>query len=149
VTRGAREKLNNFTIGDISAKSGVKVPTIRYYEQTGLLKAPLRTQGNRRSYETADLNRLIFIRHARELGFESEAIRTLLTLQDDPLQPCNEADDIAKQRLADVETRIKSLNALKQELERMIGECAHNRISECRVIETLADCSHKHGRLTG
>ena len=62
----------------------MKAPTIRYYEQIGLLPAPPRSEGNRRQYDTDDLRRLAFIRHTRELGFEIDAIRALLPLQDDP-----------------------------------------------------------------
>jgi DNA-binding transcriptional MerR regulator len=126
-------------IGEAAKHSGVKAPTIRYYEQIGLLSAPLRTQGNRRSYGDADLRRLAFIRHARELGFEIGAIRTLLTLQDDPSQPCTTADSIAKVRLAEVEQRIRSLTALKAELELMVDGCSHGHVAACRVIEVLAD----------
>jgi DNA-binding transcriptional MerR regulator len=132
-------------IGEAARASGVKVPTIRYYEQTGLLRAPARTEANRRHYEPADLRRLAFIRHARELGFEVEAIRTLLTLQDQPEQSCRAADEIARAHLADVDQRIASLNALKAELERMVAGCAHGKVAECRVIEILADhgeCQH-------
>ena len=129
-------------IGEAARQSGVKVPTIRYYEQIGLLPTPPRSEGNRRSYEAADLKRLGFIRHARELGFEIEAIRALLTLQDDPSQPCARADTIAKARLVDVEQRIRSLTALKSELELMVEECSHGHVGECRVIEILAD----HGK---
>ena len=132
-------------IGEAARQSGVKVPTIRYYEQIGLLPAPPRSEGNRRHYGAADLQRLAFIRHARELGFEIEAIRALLTLQDDPNQPCATADAIAKARLAEVEQRIRSLVALKAELELMVEGCRHGRVAECRVIEVLADhgkCRH-------
>ncbi|WP_114433035.1 MerR family transcriptional regulator [Phyllobacterium bourgognense] len=122
--------------------SGVKVSTNRYYEHIGLLPVPARTGGNRRSYATVDVRRLAFIRHSRELGFEIDAIRTLLALQDDPNQPCGTADQIAKERLVDVEHRIRSLNALKGELELMVEGCRHGQVSECRVIEVLAD----HGK---
>ena len=87
--------LDGVTIGEAARQSGVKVPTIRYYEQIGLLSAPARSDGNRRQYEAGELRRLAFIRHSRELGFDIEAIRTLLTLQDNPLQPCATADAIA------------------------------------------------------
>jgi DNA-binding transcriptional MerR regulator len=73
-------------IGEAARQSGVKAPTIRYYEQIGLLPAPPRSEGNRRQYDTGDLRRLAFIRHARELGFEIDAIRALLALQDQPGQ---------------------------------------------------------------
>lgn len=132
-------------IGEAAKQSGVKVPTIRYYEQIGLLPAPPRSEGNRRHYEAADLRRLAFIRHARELGFEIKAIRALLTLQDNPNQPCATADHVAKARLAEVNQRIGSLIALKAELELMVEGCSHGRVAECRVIEVLADhgkCAH-------
>jgi DNA-binding transcriptional MerR regulator len=123
----------------------VKIPTIRYYEQIGLLPAPPRSEGNRRHYEAGDLRRLAFIRHARELGFEIGGIRTLLALQDNPSQPCATADAIAQARLADVDQRIRSLTALKVELEHMVEGCRHGKVGECRVIEVLADhsqCEH-------
>lgn len=134
-------------IGEAARQSGVKVPTIRYYEEIGLLPAPPRSQSNRRHYAEADLRRLTFIRHARELGFEIGAIRALLTLQDDPSQPCATADTIAKARLAEVEQRIRSLSALKAELELMVEGCSHGHVANCRVIEVLADhgkCAHAH-----
>ena len=133
------------TIGKLGQAAGVKVPTIRYYEQIGLLPAPPRSEGNRRLYGARDLRRLSFIRHARDLGFEIDAIRTLLTLQDNPSQPCAEADGIAREKLAEVNARIDSLLALKDELEAMVGGCEHRCVGECRVIEVLADhhkCLH-------
>ncbi|KRB51653.1 MerR family transcriptional regulator [Rhizobium sp. Root708] len=139
--------MKKITIGEASRQSGVKVPTIRYYENIGLVAAPSRSDGNQRSYEPADLRRLIFIRHARELGFEVGAIRALLTLQDDPNQSCASADAIAKARLVEVEQRIRSLLALKAELEAMVEGCGHGRVDQCRVIEVLADhgqCTHSH-----
>lgn len=139
--------LQGVPIGEAARQSGVKVPTIRYYEQIGLLPAPPRSEGNRRHYGAADLRRLAFIRHARELGFEIDAIRTLLTLQDDPGQPCATADVIARARLAEVEQRIRSLTALKAELELMVDGCSHGHVATCRVIEVLADhcqCVHPH-----
>ena len=134
-------------IGEAARFSGVKVPTIRYYEQIGLLPATPRTEGNRRHYDDGDLRRLAFIRHARELGFEVDAIRTLLVLQDEPNQSCAAADVIARARLVDVEQRIASLTALKAELKRMVSGCAHGKVAKCRVIEVLADhgqCRHHH-----
>jgi DNA-binding transcriptional MerR regulator len=132
-------------IGEAAKQTGVKVPTIRYYEQIGLLPVPGRTGSNRRLYSRADVQRLSFIRHARELGFEIEAIRALLTLQNEPGQSCVTADRIASARLVEVETRIASLIALKEELLRMVKGCRHGKVEECRVIEILADhgqCSH-------
>jgi DNA-binding transcriptional MerR regulator len=133
------------SIGVAARSSGVKVPTIRYYEQIGVFPAPPRTEGNRRTFDAADLRRLAFIRHARELGFNIDAVRALLALQDRPDRSCSAADEIARTRLADVEQRLGSLTMLKAELEHMIEGCAHGRVDQCRVIEVLADHWHcKH-----
>jgi DNA-binding transcriptional MerR regulator len=137
----------NLSIGELARRAEVKVPTIRYYEQIGLMPETARTEGQQRRYRKQAVARLAFIRHARELGFEVDAIRTLLSLQDDPDQPCTSADEIAKARLAEVDRRIASLGALRKELHKMIAECACGRVGECRVIETLADRSHGHGRM--
>ena len=67
-----------FSIGDLSRRTGVKVPTIRYYEQMGLVAAPERSEGNQRRYGRQELERLAFIRHARDLGFAVEDIRSLI-----------------------------------------------------------------------
>jgi Cu(I)-responsive transcriptional regulator len=139
--------MSGVPIGEAARISGVKIPTIRYYEQVGLLAPPARSEGGRRHYSPGELRRLAFIRHARALGFEVDAIRTLLVLQDDPHQSCASADAIAQARLAEVEARIRSLHALKAELEHMIEGCRHGAIADCRVIEVLADhgeCRHPH-----
>ena len=134
-------------IGEAARISGVKIPTIRYYEQVGLLPPPARSEAGRRHYTGAELRRLAFIRHARELGFEVEAIRTLLSLQDRPEQSCEAADAIARARLAEVDRRIASLTALRGELLRMLDHGAAGRVADCRVIETLVDETHRHGPL--
>ena len=122
------------TIGKLSEAAGVKVPTIRYYEQIGLLPAAERSTGNQRLYRRAASNRLAFIRHARDLGFPLEAIRDLLGMSDRPDQPCDAVDSIAKAQLLAVEGRIARLMALKSELERMITQCAGGSVADCRVI---------------
>ena len=129
------------TIGKLGAAAGVKVPTIRYYEQIGLLPEADRSAGNQRLYGQATLDRLAFIRHARDLGFRLEAIRDLLSLSDNPDQSCAAADTIARAQLAEVESRIVRLAALKAELERMVVQCSGGRIATCRVIEVLGDHS--------
>ncbi len=137
---------HGIAIGKVSEATGVKIPTIRYYEQIGLLPAPPRTEGNRRTYDRKDAERLTFIRHSRELGFEIDQIRTLLELQDRPDQSCADADTIAKARLVEVKAKIASLTALQAELERMVEGCPRGRVESCRVTEILADhgkCKHQ------
>ena len=136
------------TIGKLSDTAGVKVPTIRYYEEIGLMPEPERTEGNQRRYVRAHLERLNFIRHARDLGFSVEAIRDLLSLQATPDAPCHDADRIAADNLADVRAKIARLKKLEAELEHIVSECAGGRAGECTVLATLADhalCMTDHG----
>lgn len=137
---------HEFTIGELSERTGCKVQTIRYYEQIGLMPAPGRTGGNQRRYSPPHLERLAFIRHSRELGFSLDAIRELLDLTDDPDRTCAVADRIARRQLQQVESRIARLQALKSEFRRMIKQCRGGRIADCRVIGVLADhgqCLHE------
>jgi DNA-binding transcriptional MerR regulator len=130
-----------FTIGRLADQTGSKVQTVRYYEQIGLLRQPARSSGNQRLYSREDIHRLHFIRHARSLGFPLDAVRDLLKLADDPKQSCKAADQIARAQLAQVERRIRQLQALKGELEHMVEECKQGKIGECRLIEVLSDHS--------
>ena len=130
------------TIGQVAREAGCKVQTVRYYEQIGLLPPPRRSPGNQRLYMGSDVDRLAFIRHARSLGFSLGSIRDLLSLADQPDQPCEAVDAIARaQRLA-VEERIGRLQALKGELDRMIQQCSGGRIADCRIIEVISDHAH-------
>ncbi|MGO4389575.1 helix-turn-helix domain-containing protein [Microvirga sp. 2YAF29] len=134
----------SLTIGELSRQTQVKIPTIRYYEQIGLLAPPIRTEGQQRRYASDDIRRLNFIRHARELGFEVDAIRQLLGLTGTPDRACGEVHEITKAHLEEVKDKIARLTALRDELEAMVA-CDHRRVSECRIIEVLADhekCQH-------
>jgi DNA-binding transcriptional MerR regulator len=127
------------TIGQLAADSGCKVPTIRYYETCGLLDRPERTSGNQRRYSRADLERLRFIRRARELGFPLEAVQGLLAVAHDGAQPCADADRIARAQLAEVERKIRELKGLRVVLKRMVEQCRQDVVANCRVLATLAD----------
>jgi Cu(I)-responsive transcriptional regulator len=128
-------------IGTLAKRTGTKVQTIRYYEQIGLLPEPGRTEGGQRRYGDDDLDRLAFIRHARQLGFTLEAIRELLDLSDNPGHSCADVDRIAHRQLKEVEARIARLEALRKELKRMLAECSRDTVSDCRVLEVLRDHS--------
>jgi DNA-binding transcriptional MerR regulator len=132
------------SIGALAKRAATRVQTIRYYEGEGLMPKPARTEGGQRRYSEEHADRLAFIRHSRELGFPLDAIRELLKLVDTPNQPCKRVDAVAVDVLADVEAKIARLESLRQELRRMIRQCRHGRISECRIVKVLADHTHSH-----
>jgi DNA-binding transcriptional MerR regulator len=132
-------------IGALSRETGVKVPTIRFYESIGLLPEPDRAENNRRTYGPEAVRRLRFIRHARELGFEVDAIRQLLAMAQDPDQCCGAAHEITRAHLNEIDDKIARLTALRDELQAMVA-CDNRRVAECRIIEVLADhrqCRHE------
>jgi DNA-binding transcriptional MerR regulator len=131
----------DLAIGELSRRTGVKVPTIRYYEQIGLLLSPARTEGQQRRYDGEDVRRLAFIRHARELGFEVDAIRQLLELVGQPRRSCSEVHEITRAHLDAVNDKIARLMALRDELQAMVI-CDNKRVEECRIVEVLTDHSH-------
>lgn len=137
-----------FSIGELSKRTKVKVPTIRYYEEMGLLAEAERTEGNQRRYDKAGLERLSFIRHARDLGFSIESILSLIELQEHPDRSCEAATDIAVLQLSDVRAKIKRLRLLEKELMRISKGCDGQGVSEdCYVLASLADhelCGREH-----
>lgn len=133
--------MEEFSIGQLAQKADCKVPTIRYYEQIGLLPAPKRNQGNQRRYNEQHLIKLRFVRHARALGFDLDAIRELSLLSEHPDKHCHEADLIAQRHLVDIGHKIQRLQSLQFELSKMLNDCSHGDGNHCRVLEVLADHS--------
>ena len=132
--------MNGYTIGDLSRRTGVKVPTIRFYEGRGIIPDPGRTEGGQRRYGDAELARLSFIAHARQLGFDLDAIMELVALQDVPHAAHADAHRIASERLIKVRDRIDRLRWLEQELRRIVAICNGQPDGEpCRVLDALAD----------
>ena len=129
-----------FSIGQLSKQTQVKVPTIRYYEEIGILAPAERTEGNQRRYDAAGLERLSFIKHARELGFSIDAIASLIELQGHPDNSCREATDIATTQLSEVRIKIRKLKLLEKELVRISSGCNGDSVSsDCYVLKALAD----------
>ena len=136
-----------YSIGDLSAQSGVKVPTIRYYEQIGLIDAPARTEGNQRGGGGAERGGGGFIAHARDMGFPMDSLKSMLSLAARGDAPCARVDALVEQHLAEVDQRIAQLTRLRGELAGMLSSNHHGTVAECRVVEVLSDhdrCSGEH-----
>ena len=125
-------------IGKLAELTGVKVPTIRFYEQNGLIPSPRRSEGGQRRYDKSAVHRLHFIRHARELGFSVEDVRQLLTLSEHPAMSCDAAEEIAHHHLRQVEGKIARLRRIRAELKRMIETCGGGSAADCRILDALS-----------
>ncbi len=137
----------DYSIGELASETGVKVPTIRYYEGIGILPPPPRTEGNQRRYDASALERLRFIAHARAMGFPMGELRALLRIAGHRDAPCDDIDALVRARLVEVEDRIARLTALRGELKGMLSSHQHGTVANCRVVEVLSDhdhCAHEH-----
>ncbi len=124
-------------IGALSARTGSRVETIRYYEHVGLLPGPPRSAGGYRLYGLEHLKRLVFILRARALHFSIQEVRRLLTLADERRRPCAEAKVLATAHLAQVRTKLADLRTMERVLAKTVARCDAGTGSDCPLIEAL------------
>jgi DNA-binding transcriptional MerR regulator len=127
-----------FTIGALEKATASNIEMIGYYERIGLLPQPARTAGNYRHYQPNHLVRSGLVRRSRELGFSLDAIRGVLRLADEKDRDCAAVDAIARTHVAEIERKIADLTALRRELRDIISQCNHGSISQCRILDALA-----------
>lgn len=131
--------MKTFSIGELSALSGVPTQTIRYYEREKLMPDPRRTEANYRRYPEEAVDRLQFIVHAKQWGFTLDEIRELLILQDangDRAQ----AKRIAEEKLIKIREQIRNLSRIEAVLSRTVVECSgEGRVQGCPIVEAIAD----------
>lgn len=127
------------SIGELAKTVGVKIVTIRYYEQINVLPPAARTASNYRTYSQDHAQRLRFIRRCRDLGFSLEQVRDLLRFSAEHAASCTEVCCMAERHLATVEEKLADLNRLASELRRISGRCNGKRpMAECRILEALS-----------
>lgn len=113
------------TIGLLADTSGCNVPTIRYYEEIGLLPKAQRRPNGHRIYSSADRDRLTFIRRSRDFGFSIEQIRQLIDVAADVGGDCAEAKDVAQSHLEAVRLKMAELRALESGLAALVQSCSN------------------------
>jgi len=128
---------NVYLIGQMSRRTGVNIETIRYYEHIGMMPKPNRSKGGNRLYNTAQLQRLFFIKRCRETGFTQAEIRTLLSMVDSQEFTCAEVHDITTAHVADIQQKIRDLRKLEKVLTKMAKECSRDEEPDCPIISTL------------
>lgn len=131
-------------IGELAQLTGTTAPTIRYYEEIGLLPVPARV-GDQRRYDQDDARRLTFIRRCRKFGFTLEQIRMLACLTHDDERPCSDARDLAQAHLGQVREKLRELHALERDLASFIeaadDACPGGSGADCAVLEQLSEPS--------
>lgn len=124
-------------IGQASRASGVSPKMIRHYESIGLVPPAQRRDSGYRDYGTADLHRLGFIRHARNLGFSLDRIRVLLGLWGDPGRSNADVKAIATAHVEELELRARQLNEMADALRSLADACDGDGRPDCPIIASL------------
>lgn len=129
------------SIGLVARQAGCTVPTVRYYEEIGLLPPAGRTAAGQRCYDGATIRRLAFIRRCRDFGFPIERVRELVGLVDEPDRPCAEVRGVAAAHLDQVRAKLDELKALEAGLAAVVRgcdeACAAGTAVDCRILEDL------------
>jgi len=139
-------KDRQLTIGALAGEVGVGVETVRFYQRRGLLREPQRAHGRIRRYGPNDVERLNFIRSAKELGFSLDEIAELLQLDDGT--DCDEARSLAEHKLADVRQKIVALKRIERVLSDLVRECRQQEGNiHCPLIMSLRERSAESNHL--
>jgi MerR family mercuric resistance operon transcriptional regulator len=126
-------------IGALSKRTGCNIETIRYYERIGLVPSPPRSAGGHRQYGRDHLQRLTFVRRARDLGFPLETVRALLGFADPGTASCTEVEHLASSHLTDVHAKLADLHRLEKVLAELVARCKGGTVPECPILEALFD----------
>ncbi len=130
-------------IGELGKATGFDIETIRYYEKAGLLPVPARSQNGYRAYGSAHLERLAFIRHCRALDISLADVKRLLDFVAHPNADCEGIDLLIDAQLDRVRARLKSMQALEQQLAALRGRCGERHsAAECGILHELVAAAH-------
>ncbi|CDN56518.1 Cu(I)-responsive transcriptional regulator [Neorhizobium galegae bv. officinalis bv. officinalis str. HAMBI 1141] len=131
------------TIGALASASGVSTPTIRYYEEIGLLPSAHRTASGQRVYDQSDIARITFMKRCRDFGFSIEQVRVLAGLSVSSDKDCTEVRDIARAHLQDLRERLEELRALERSMSNFVEACdtvcAGGVGVDCVIFKDLSD----------
>jgi DNA-binding transcriptional MerR regulator len=121
----------------LAERTGTTVPTIRYYEEIGLLR-PAARSGGQRTYDHEDIRRLSFIRRCRDFDFSIPDVRALLGLMQNR-RSCTEARNLAEGHLVGLRRKLAELKALEATIASLVSQCdascAGGPASDCVILQ--------------
>ncbi len=123
-------------IKDAALYSGLPAKTIRYYDEIGLISPP-RDDNGYRTFEKTELHQLVFVAHARALGFTIEDCRALLMLYKDDQRASADVKRIANEHLKHIETKISDLETMRDTLSHLINECHGDQRPDCPILDNF------------
>jgi Cu(I)-responsive transcriptional regulator len=135
----------SMNIGEAAQASGVSAKMIRHYEDIGLVPKVARTDAGYRIYGERDVHLLRFIRQGRVLGFSMKQIGDLMGLWLDQSRPSRKVKQLANDHIAELEIKIRELQAMKSTLQRLAHDCHGDSRPDCPILDALgAELPAKH-----
>lgn len=132
------------TIGQVASQTGLGVETVRFYERQGLIPEPSRRASGYRQYGEDTVDRLRFIRRAKDLGFTLAEIKSLLTLRVDETSTAADVKRQAEEKITDIDSRIRSLQKMRKTLKQLADSChGAGPLSDCPILGALEGRSAK------
>jgi Cu(I)-responsive transcriptional regulator len=125
-------------IGQAAKASGVSAKMIRYYESTGLIRPPDRSEAGYRHFSGADVHALRFVRRARDLGFTAEQIAELLALWQDRSRKSGDVKKVAMGHVVALKRKIEELEGMAATLTKLAGCCHGDERPNCPILEDLS-----------
>ncbi|MEO1264892.1 MAG: helix-turn-helix domain-containing protein [Pseudomonadota bacterium] len=126
-------------IGELSKRTGVHIETIRYYERSGVMPKPPRSERGQRTYDETFVRRLAFVSRSRQLGFSLDEIRSLLGLVDEHEYTCADVRELTLKHAAEARRKIADLRKLERTLKDMAAQCHGDRVPDCPIVDNLFD----------
>jgi Cd(II)/Pb(II)-responsive transcriptional regulator len=131
-------------IGELAARAGCDVQTVRFYEREGLLAEPEREPSGYRRYATRHLQRLQFIRHCRSLDIALPDIRELLAFAAEPDRSCAQVNTLLDGHISTVQQRLRALRTLEKQLVALRKQCDGDTSHPCAILESFMTAAEEH-----
>jgi MerR family copper efflux transcriptional regulator len=130
--------MNNLSIGKLAKLVQMSIDTIRFYEREGLIAPPARRESGYRDYAPEVVDRLRFIRRAKDLGFTLSEITELLALSSQGKRDMAVMKSAAEAKLVLVGDKIRELQRIRAGLEQLIATCpGHGALADCPIVDAL------------
>lgn len=128
-------------IGEVAARAGVTIDTVRYYERRRLLARALRTNGGFRLFAPETIERIQFIKQAKEMGFSLDEIKDLLANGGGRAE-CKRVHDLLQSKLSELDERMSRMKSFRRTLSRHLAACEeelqeHGAAASCPVVVTI------------
>ncbi|HYY57632.1 MAG TPA: MerR family DNA-binding protein [Pyrinomonadaceae bacterium] len=129
----------------MSKSSGIGIEALRFYEKSGLLERPARTEGGYRLYDAEEvLERLEFIKRAQVLGFSLDEIKRVIAEKRAGQSPCAGVREIVRRRLGELDERMAQMRRYRKELAEALSEWDEAGDSEGHICGLIENTSIEH-----